>query len=100
MTNLSLAWGEPNVFGFPDGTYIYGREFDLLPTGTMFSANMVLHGLAGVAATVTSDNVAKVAEGAELELYSVRGTDPEELLCYEEQVMESYRLKLLQDAQG
>lgn len=100
MSTLSLAWGEPHVFGLPDGTYLYGREFDLLPTGTMFSAAVILHGIAGVEATMGNDNVARVATDAELELYSSRGTEPEELEPYEDEVIESYRIKQMQDVQG
>lgn len=100
MTSVSLAWGEPHVFGLPDGTYLYGREFDLLPTGTMFSAGVILHGIAGVEATVEDDNVARIAADAQLELYSSRGTEPEELEPYEDDVIESFRIKQMQDAQS
>lgn len=96
----TFAWGEPHLFGLPDGSHVYGREFDLLPTGTMFAASVILHGLAGVQATVDNCNVARVAANAELEIYGIRGTDPDELSMYDEQVREAWRIRQLQDAQS
>lgn len=96
----TFAWGEPHLFGLPDGSHVYGREFDLLPAGTMFAASVILHGLAGVQATVDGTNVARVQADAELEIYGIRGTDPEELSLYEAEVAEAYRIRQAQDAQG
>ena len=95
-----MAFGEPHLFGLPDGSHVYGREFELLPAGTMFAASVILHGLVGIIAEVGDDNVARVHADDPLTLYGIRGTDACELSLYEEEVMEAFRLKQLQDAQG
>lgn len=100
MAAPTLAWGEPHLFSMPDGSHLYGREFDLLPAGTMFAANVILHGLVGVEATVGSDDVARVESNATLEVYGTRGTSPHELAAYETAVIEIYRIHLAQQAQG
>lgn len=100
MGAATLAWGKPHLFSLPDGSHLYGREFDLLPSGTMFAASVILHGLVGVPAKVGSDNVAKVSRDARLCVYGIRGTDPAELSLYQDEVLEAYRIRELQDAQG
>lgn len=100
MATPTFAWGEPHLFGLPDGSHIYGREFDLLPAGTMFAASVILHGLAGVKAEVDDLNTARVARDAELEIFGIRGTDPEELSLYQAEVMEAFRIRQAQDVQG
>lgn len=95
-----MAFGEPHLFSLPDGRHLYGREFELLPAGTMFAASVILSGLVGVAAHVDRDNVARVPRDAELEIFSTRGTDADELTLYSEDVREAFRIKQLQDAQG
>lgn len=96
----TFAWGEPHLFGLPDGSHVYGREFDLLPAGTMFAASVILHGLAGVQATVDGGNVARVAAEGPLLIYAIRGTDRQELGLYEDEVIEAYRIRQAQDAQS
>lgn len=100
MAAPTLAWGKPHLFSMPDGSHLYGREFDLLPSGTMFAAAVILHGVVGVPATVDQRNVARVARDAQLATYAIRGTDPNELSMYEPDVLEQYRLKSLNDVQG
>ena len=100
MAAPTLAFGEPHVFGLPDGTHLYGREFELLPAGTMFAASVILHGLGGVPAEVGSDNVARVPQHAQLRIFGIRETDLQELSLYEAEVIEAYRIRQLQDAQG
>lgn len=95
-----MAFGEPHVFGLPDGSHVYGREFELLPAGTMFAASVILHGLVGVHAVVDDDNVARVAADGPLLIYGIRGTDTMELGLHETEIMEAFRIKQLQDAQG
>lgn len=100
MAAPTLAWGKPHLFQLPDGEHLYGMEFELLPAGTMFVAGMIMHGLCGVPATVDGDSIARVAADAAPEVYAVRGTDSAALSLYEQEVMEGFRLKQLQDAQG
>lgn len=100
MAAPTLAWGKPHLFSLPDGSHLYGREFDLLPAGTMFAAHVILHGLVGVVATMEDDDVARVEHNAALEIYGTRGTNPHELAAYETEVLESYRLCVAQQAQG
>lgn len=95
-----MAWGKPHLFSLPDGSHLYGREFDLLPAGTMFAASVIMHGLVGVPAKVGRDNVAKIRRDAQLCVYGIRGTDPAELSMYETAVLEAYRQREMQDAQG
>lgn len=100
MAAPTLAWGKPHLFSMPDGSHLYGREFDLLPSGTMFAAAVILHGVVGVPATVDQRNVARIPRDAQLATYAIRGTDPNELSMYEPDVLEQYRLKSLNDVQG
>lgn len=100
MAAPTVAWGELHLFGFPDGSHVYGREFELLPAGTMFAAAVILHGIIGARAVIGSDKIARIAHDAVMEIYPIRETDPAELKLYEDDINESYRLRELQDAQG
>jgi hypothetical protein len=51
MPETSIAWGELQVFQFSDGVHIYGREFQVLPSGTMFGAQQILAGVIGFTAS-------------------------------------------------
>jgi hypothetical protein len=95
----TLAWGEAHLFELPDGQHLYGREFELLPAGTMMAAGAILHGICGVTARVGADNVARVQADTPAEVYAIRHTTSDELGIYGEEVVESYRLKQLQAAQ-
>lgn len=96
-----MAWGKQHLFSLPDGSHLYGREFELLPAGTMFAAGVILHGIIGAPASVGADNVARIAHDAQLVIYPVRDTDPEELQLYQSDITESFRLReLQQDAQS
>jgi hypothetical protein len=99
MAAPTLAWGELLLFQLPDGEHLYGREFELLPAGTMFAAAVILHGLAGVPASVGSDNVARVAADADPVIWALRGTESDELVPYQDDVLEGFRIKQLQAAQ-
>jgi hypothetical protein len=100
MAAPTLAWGKLHLFLLPDSSHLYGREFELLPGGTMFAAGAILHGLAGVEATIDRDNVARVEAEACVDVHPVRGTCPEELAVYLDDVIEGFRQRQLQDAQG
>jgi hypothetical protein len=99
MAAPTLAWGEAHLFELPDGQHLYGREFELLPAGTMMAAGAILHGICGVAASVGTDNVARVQADAPPEVYAIRDTSSDELGIYGEEVVEGFRIKQLQAAQ-
>lgn len=100
LTAPTLAWGKLHLFKLPDDSHLYGREFELLPAGTMFAAGVILHGIIGAPAWVSEDNIARIAHDAELLIYPVRETDPAELQLYQAEITEGFRLCELQDAQG
>lgn len=101
MAAPTLAWGKVHLFSLPDGGHLYGREFELLPAGTMFAAAVTLHGIIGAPATVGDDNIARIPHDAQLVIYPVRETDGAELEFYSTEITEGFRLKeLQQDAQG
>lgn len=100
MAAPTLAWGECHLFGLPDGRHVYGREFALLPAGTMFAASVILHGIIGAPATVDDDNVARVAADAPLIMLPTRTTDGDELSIYRDDVAEGFRIRQMQDVQG
>lgn len=100
MAAPTLAWGAATLFQLPDGEHIYGREFELLPGGTMMAACAILHGLAGLEATVGTDNLARVNAASSPVVYAIRDTSCEELEGYSADVVEAFRLQQLQDAQG
>jgi hypothetical protein len=43
----AIAWGVPDLYELPDDRRLWGREFQLLPGGSMLRAGEVLHGLIG-----------------------------------------------------
>lgn len=100
MTAPTVAWGAARLFQLPNGEHLWGREFELLPAGTMMAAGAILHGLAGLEATVGSDNLARVPADSAPVVYAIRDTSCEELEVYGADVLESYRQRQLQDAQG
>ena len=100
MAAPTLAWGKAHLFRLPDDSHLYGREFELLPAGTMFAAGVILHGIIGATATIGEDNIARVPSDAELVIYPTRNTDQSELQLYEREISEGFRLRQLQDAQN
>lgn len=100
MASPTLAWGKAHLFRLPDGSHLYGREFELLPAGTMFAAGVILHGIIGATAIIGADNIARVPSDAELAIYPTRNTDEGELQLYEAEITEGFRLRQLQDVQG
>lgn len=97
MAAPTLAWGKAHLFQLPDGSHIYGREFELLPAGTMFAAGVILHGIIGATATIGADNIARVPSDAELVIYPIRNTEQAELQLHEAEITEGFRLRQLQD---
>lgn len=100
MAAPTLAWGAVNLYKLPSGRHLWGREFDLLPAGTMFAAGAILHGLIGVEAEPIDGKKCSIVQGAPLLLYGMGSTDTRELDAYHNDVIEGFRVKQLQDAQG
>jgi len=100
MTAPTMAWGKTCLFSLPDGSHVYGREFELLPAGTMFAASVILHDIIGATAVIGADDIARIPSDAMLVIHPIRNTDPEELRLYEADISDGYRQRELQDAQG
>jgi hypothetical protein len=90
VPQTSVAWGDLGVFTFSDGVSIYGREFQILPSGTMFDARKVLAGVIGFTASRAAPAQWSVAMGDPLMVYGIRGTDPAELLPYYSELVELF----------
>lgn len=101
MTAPTLAWGEQTLYRLPGPPgHVFGREFELLPAGTMFAANVILHGVIGVEAEPEGKEHCYIKEGSPLLIIGARGTETRELNGYTEDIVENYRIRQLQDAQG
>lgn len=100
MAPPALAWGELNLYGLDDGSHLYGREFELLPAGTMFAAGSILHGLIGVEAEPPDEKRCQIRDGALLIVYGLAPTETDELDAYRDDLVEGFRVRQLQDAQG
>jgi hypothetical protein len=101
MAAPTLAWGNQNLYRLPDdGGHIFGREFELLPAGTMFAANVILHGVAGVSAEPAHEGHCYIEEGGPLLIVGTRNTSTRELEGYQDDIAEGYRLREAQQAQG
>lgn len=101
MTAPTLAWGNQNLYRLPDdGGHVWGREFELLPAGTMFAANAILHGVVGVEAEPAHEGYCYVEEQASIVIVGARGTSTRELEGYQLDIAEGYRLRQAQEVQG
>ena len=91
MTAPVLAWGPEGAYDVPtiDG-HVYGREFELLPAGTMFAARSMLSGVIGVDVS-----------GSRLVITGFRTTTGRELEGYTDDIVEAYRQRqAMGQAQG
>lgn len=86
MAEVAAAWGDLNLYELPAGGYLWGREFQILPSGSMFGAAQVLHGLIGVIAEPIGGKRCCYRPGEPLRIYGVRGTDPAELDGYQDEL--------------
>ena len=100
MATPLLAWGEVNLYRLPDDGHLWGREFELLPAGTMFAAGAILHGLIGIEAEPLDEKRCQIRDGAPLVIYGLGKTETRELEAYREDVLQGFRDKQLADAQG
>lgn len=78
-----IAWGEPALHETPDHQHIWGRAFEILPSGTMFGAGGTLQGVIG-----HSIALAGVGASAEVLLCGIGLTATEELLPFQQQLVD------------
>jgi len=95
-----LAWGDCNLYRLPEEGHLWGREFELLPAGTMFAAGAILHGLIGIEAEPLDEGRCQVNDGAPLVIYGLGSTETRELDAYRDDVLTGFLEKQLADAQG
>lgn len=100
MAAPTLAWGAQTLYQLSSKRHIFGREFELLPAGTMFAANVILSGVIGVAAEPAHEGHAFIREGVPLLIVGARGTETRELEGYTDDIVEGYRQRQAQEAQG
>ena len=90
MTAPTLAWGPEGAYDVPTFGRVCGREFELLPAGTMFAARSMLSGIVGVDET-----------GKRLVITGFRTTTGRELEGYTADIVEAYRQRqAMGQAQG
>lgn len=91
MTAPTLAWGPEGAYDVPTiKGRVCGREFELLPAGTMFAARSMLSGVIGVE-----------AGGRRLVITGFRNTTGRELEGYTTDIVEAYRQRqAMGQAQG
>lgn len=98
MTAPTLAWGEQSLYRLPGDRHVFGREFELLPAGTMFAAGSLLSGVIGVDAEPADLGHCFIREGVPLLIIGARGTETRELEGYQDDIVEAYRLRQAQEA--
>jgi hypothetical protein len=66
----------------------------------MFAAGAILHGLIGIEAVPLDEQRCQIHDGAPLVIYGLDSTETAELDLYRDDVVEGFRIRQLQDAQG
>lgn len=90
MAPITVAWGNASVYELPDGGHIWGREFQILPSGTMAGAAGVLHGLIGLPAEMVGRKRCQVRSDGRLLIYGTRGTDTGCLRGYQDELADGF----------
>ncbi len=90
MAQTAMTWGELNLYALPGSDHVWGREVQLLPSGSMFGAEDLLHGLVGVPATPLNNGKCQIDPSASLVVYGLRGTMPDQLGPYQEELAEGF----------
>lgn len=93
---LCLAWGELQLFQVPAGGHVWGREFQILPSGTMGNTSGVLHGLIGIEARPIDATRAEVQPGSPLLIYGTRGTDTGALRRFQDELADGFNAQAAQ----
>lgn len=93
MPETSLAWGGLNLYELPDGGHLWGREFQILPSGSMFGAEQALDGLIGCDAEPVGSSHCEIRQGSPLKIYGIRGTDTGLLSPYSDELAREFNAK-------
>jgi hypothetical protein len=100
MAAPTIAWGDTNLYKLPDASHLWGREFELLPSGTMFAAKSILHGLIGIEAKPLAGDRCQIRNGALLVIYGLGETEINELESYRDDVIAGFQQRQLQDVEA
>jgi hypothetical protein len=95
MTQTAMAWSQLSLYALPDGDHVWGSEVQLLPSGSMFGAEGVLHGLVGLPATPIAGNRCEIDPTASLVIYGVRGTEADQLRPYQDELADQFSAQQL-----
>jgi hypothetical protein len=90
MAQTAMAWGDISLYALPGGDHVWGREVQLLPSGTMAGAHGVIHGLVGVAATPIGHNQCKINASSPIVIYGLRGTDADQLKPFQDELAKAF----------
>lgn len=82
MTAAAVAWDEASVFQLPDSGYVWGYEFELVPAGTMFAGQCLLHGLLCLEAQSDGEDNYSIVGSDDWMLIGTRDTETRELEGY------------------
>jgi hypothetical protein len=72
---------------------LYGRDCQILPSGTMFDAQGTMAGVIGYTASRSAPGQWSVATGDPLMVYGIRGTDPAHLVPYYAELLDLFKAK-------
>lgn len=90
MAETAMAWGDLNLYELPDGGHLWGREVQVLPSGSMLGARGVIHGLVGITAEPVDGSRCQVWPSSPLLIYGVRGSTPDQLRPYQDELAEAF----------
>lgn len=102
----AIAWKAPELYELPDDRRLWGREFQLLPGGSMLRAGEVLHGLIGTELMPCGwGRRRELPDPGDVPLLicGINGTDTDDLLSYQEELiagMDARPEKFVADADG
>lgn len=88
----TIAWGAPELYDLPEGRRLWGREFQLLPGGSMLRAGEILHGLIGTELLPCGwGRRQRLPEDAPLLICGLGPTDTDDLLPYQDELAAGMR---------
>jgi hypothetical protein len=88
----AIAWGAPKLYELPSGERVWGREFELLPSGSMAGAAQILHGVIGPEVTMINDIRGSIATDAKVLFCGLKTTTTAELIPYQTALSEGMRV--------
>jgi hypothetical protein len=88
----AIAWGAPKLYELPGGERIWGREFQLLPSGSMAGAAEILHGVIGPEVTMRSPVKCSIDRDAKVLFCGLGDTSTDDLVPYQVQIQEGMRV--------